>query len=77
MIKRREAKKTNDKATRILQNIITRRKELNFSQADIADTLYISLSGYFKIENGTHKLDTHRLIDIAEILKIKPEEFFK
>ncbi len=45
-----------------------------FSQEDVATHLNISQSAYAKIEQGTSKLDTKRLLKIAELLKVEPSE---
>lgn len=66
----------NDKVSSILKKIVARRKKLGISQVDLALKLNMSANGYFKVEKGITKLDLYRLIEIAEILKIDPKEFF-
>ncbi|QMU65196.1 MAG: helix-turn-helix domain-containing protein [Flavobacteriaceae bacterium] len=77
MKRKHRSQNTQDKVAVILEKIITRRKKLKITQADLASQLNISLSGYFKIEKGNNKLDIYRLIEITEILQIDLGSFFK
>jgi DNA-binding transcriptional regulator YiaG len=75
--KDKEREKFKEKSKIVLKKIIERRKELGFSQSDLALKLNMSFSGYFKVETGKTKLDTRRLLQVLDILEISPKEFFK
>ncbi len=65
-----------ESAQKILQKIAIRRQQLGLSQTDLALSLNMTISGYFKVEKGESKLDTVRLFEIAEILRIDPRDLF-
>lgn len=58
-------------------NIRKQREELNFSQEYMADSLGIVQSSYAKIEKGHAKLSVERLIKIAEIFEVDPDDILK
>ncbi len=57
---------------KILLTLKQRRKEENKSQAELADLLHLTTSGYRKIENGQSPLSLDRFIKICAILGINP-----
>ncbi|MFD2529726.1 MULTISPECIES: helix-turn-helix domain-containing protein [Polaribacter] len=61
----------------ILNMIIYRRKKLGLTQTDLANKLEITLSGYYKIEKGKTDLNFRRMLEIAEILDVDLNYFFK
>lgn len=61
----------------VLNKIRVNRIEKNYSQAYIASKLEISQSYYAKIERGKTDLTVARLIVIAAVLDMKPQDFFK
>jgi transcriptional regulator with XRE-family HTH domain len=65
------------KSTKVLERIIKKRQELGVSQMELAFKLHLSSNGYFKIEKGKTKLSVLRLLQIAEVLKVKPCCFFE
>ncbi len=56
--------------TEIYDNIRTMREKHNLTQAEMADKLHMSTSGYSKIEQGTTKLFHEKLEDIADIFGV-------
>lgn len=48
----------------------------NYTQTHLADKLNISQNAYSKIENGTSKLSTDRLEEVAKILDVPVESFY-
>lgn len=52
--------------------IRARRKELNLSQADVAEQLGISNSLYSMLENGVRRMNETYLNGLSEIFKVKP-----
>lgn len=58
-----------------LEQIINRRRQLGFSQTELAQKLDITLSGYYKIEKGKTKLDFRRMLEISEILNVEVSDF--
>lgn len=58
-----------------LEQIINRRRQLGFSQTELAQKLDITLSGYYKIEKGKTKLDFRRMLEISEILNVDVSDF--
>lgn len=59
---------------KLLVNIYKKRKERNITQADMAEKLGLSETGYAKVERGETKLDVDRLHKIAGILEISIAE---
>ena len=59
---------------KLLVNICKKRKERNITQADMAEKLGLSETGYAKVERGETKLDFDRLHRIANILEINIAE---
>jgi len=57
-----------------LQNIKTRRKEVNLTQSQIAEVLGLTLQGYQLIENGKVALTIDRLYQIAKVLDTSIEQ---
>lgn len=58
----------------ISHNIRKLREIKNYSQDYISKKLGLSVRAYSKIENGESKLSVGRLIEIATILDVKPED---
>ncbi len=56
--------------TEIYDNIRTMREKHNLTQAEMADKLHMSTSGYSKIEQGVTKLFHEKLEDIADIFGV-------
>ncbi|MEZ4988091.1 MAG: helix-turn-helix transcriptional regulator [Saprospiraceae bacterium] len=46
------------------------RKQKNMQQQEVAERLNISQSAYAKIENGQSKVDTDRLLQLADIFEV-------
>ena len=63
---------------KMTNSIGARIKELrvnkSISQKKLAEHLNISQSAYAKIEKGISKLDVNRLVEIAQILEVDPNE---
>lgn len=57
-------------------NIKKVREERNLTQDYVASELKISTLAYGNIERGKSLPNTKRLKEIADILEVKPEEFF-
>jgi transcriptional regulator with XRE-family HTH domain len=76
-MREKEREKFKEKSKIILNKIVKRRKKIGITQVDLAELLNLTYSGYFKIETGKTKLDTNRLFEILDLLKISPKEFFK
>ncbi len=58
-------------------NKLKRLRELkNLNQEEVAKKLNITKQAYSKIERNETKLDLDRIVDLAEIFDIKPEELF-
>ncbi len=52
------------------------REQLNFKQSYVAEQLEISERSYRKIETGKTRLSEKRILQLAKIFHIKPEELF-
>lgn len=61
----------------VAANIKSRRTELHISQTQMANLLNITQNAYSKIEITKTKMSVERLYEIAEILKISPQELLK
>lgn len=48
----------------------------NYSYADMANTLGISKTYYWQLENGKRRLYYHLAVKIADIFKLKPDDLF-
>lgn len=59
---------------KLLVNISKKRRERDITQADMAEKLGLSETGYAKVERGETKLDVDRLHKIADILEINIAE---
>lgn len=55
-------------------NIKNIRELKNLTQEFVAERLDISQSAYSRLENGETKISKEKLIQIAEILEVKPED---
>lgn len=53
-----------------------KRIEKGLSQAEMAKMLNISQQSYGRYELGTREVGLQMLVDIAEILDFKPDDFF-
>ena len=53
---------------------ISRRKELNLSQAELANKLNVVQSLIGKIETGDRRLDIIEMIDYTQALEVDPHE---
>ena len=70
----------NNKVTKILQlgrNIYKFRKEKGFSQNTLAEMLEISREHLAKIETAKRGLSLDLLFNLAEVLGVSEQEFFK
>lgn len=54
----------------IRDNIKKYREQRNWTQAEMADKLAMSVTGYAKIEQGKTGLDAKRLYQIAQVLEV-------
>lgn len=59
---------------RLRQNIRDFREDKNLTQADIAEKLGMSVTGYAKLERGESQIRVERLEQIAQILDVEPNE---
>jgi len=59
------------------KNVKAKRTELGLSQDDIADQLGLSLSEYQEFEAGNRRFGPERLLKLAHLLRVSPEDFFK
>lgn len=59
---------------RLRQNIRDFREDKNLTQADIAEKLGMSVTGYAKLERGESQIRVDRLEQIAQILDVEPNE---
>lgn len=59
---------------RLRQNIRDFREDKNLTQADVAEKLGMSVTGYAKLERGESQIRVERLEQIAQILDVKPSE---
>ncbi len=53
------------------------RERLDYSQEFMANELGISQPAYAKIEKGSTKINIERLVDIAKILNIEPQDLLE
>lgn len=68
----------NDKKRTVLREmLITRRKELSLTQAELASKLSRPQSFVSKYENGERKIDAVELIELIQCLDETPETFIK
>jgi transcriptional regulator with XRE-family HTH domain len=59
-------------------NKLKRLRELkNLNQEEVAQKLNITKQAYSKIERNETKLDLERIMDLAEIFEIKPEDLLR
>jgi transcriptional regulator with XRE-family HTH domain len=54
-------------------NIKRLREKRNYSQEYVAHMLQVSQSTFSKIEKGQVRIDIHRLIKLANVLDVRPE----
>lgn len=59
---------------KIRQNIRDLREDRNLTQADLAEQLNMSVTGYAKLERGESQIKMDRLHQIANILQVGVEE---
>ncbi|MFC2502834.1 MAG: helix-turn-helix domain-containing protein [Cardiobacterium sp.] len=59
---------------RLRQNIRDMREDKKLTQADMAEKLGLSETGYAKIERGESKIRIERLFQIAQVLDVSPAE---
>lgn len=59
------------------QNIRDFREDKHFTQADMAEKLGMSVTGYAKLERGESQIRVERLKQIAQILEVNVEELMK
>jgi DNA-binding XRE family transcriptional regulator len=69
--------KVNNQINQVLEHVICRRRQLGFSQTDLAEKLGITLSGYYKFEKGKTKLGFRRMLEISEILNVEINYFIQ
>ncbi|NOT38711.1 MAG: helix-turn-helix transcriptional regulator, partial [Saprospiraceae bacterium] len=60
----------------ILLKIRLKRESLRFTQEAVAAELDLTTKSYSNLENGRTELSITRLLSIAKLLNISPEEFF-
>ena len=59
------------------KNVRTKRTELGLSQDYIAGQLGLSLSEYQECESGNRRFGPARLLELARLLQVSPEDFFE
>lgn len=59
-----------DNSELIRQNIKKIREQKNLTQAEVAELVGLSVTGYAKIERGETGLDAKRLYQIAQVLEV-------
>lgn len=59
------------------QNIRDFREDKHFTQADMAEKLGMSVTGYAKLERGESQIRVERLQQIAQILEVNVEELME
>lgn len=59
------------------QNIRDFREDKHFTQADMAEKLGMSVTGYAKLERGESQIRVERLKQIAQILEVNVEELME
>lgn len=69
--------KVNNHINHVLEQVVCRRRQLGFSQTDLAEKLGITLNGYYKFEKGKTKLDFRRMLEISEILNVEIDYFIQ
>ncbi|MDP5106253.1 helix-turn-helix transcriptional regulator [uncultured Polaribacter sp.] len=69
--------KVENQINHVLEQVVCRRRQLGFSQTDLAEKLGITLNGYYKFEKGKIKLDFRRMLEISEILNVEIHYFIK
>lgn len=62
---------------RLMEKIVLKRRQKNYSNEYMATKLDISPAAYYKIESKTTKLSIERLLKISEILQISLMELFE
>lgn len=60
----------------VLETLRRARKENKYSVKEMSDTLNISQSYYYQIENGKRKLDYAMAVKISSIFGLKPDDMF-
>ena len=58
-------------------NVRAKRNELGLSQHRVANQLWISLSEYQECESGSRRFGPERLLKLARLFGVSPEEFFE
>ena len=76
-MREKEREKERENYLNLLKKLAKKRVDAGFTQYDIAQTLGLTESGYFKVEKGKTKLDLERLLIVLNKLEISPEDFFK
>ena len=65
----------NDFYAKLGKLVQRKRKELEFTQSELATKLGMSRASLANIETGRQKVLVHHLYKFAEVLKLKPSDF--
>lgn len=76
-MREKEREKITETYILMLKKLAEKRAKAGISQIDLASSIGLSESGYFKVEKGKTKLDLERLLLILYKLNIHPKDFFK
>jgi len=69
--------RTNPVDAQVGNNVRANRTELGLSQDHIADQLGISLAEYQECESGDRRFGPERLLRLARLLGVSPQDFFE
>jgi hypothetical protein len=69
--------RTNPVDAQVGNNVRAKRTELGFSQDHIADQLGLSLAEYQEYESGERRFGPERLLRLARLLGVRPQDFFE
>ena len=59
------------------KNVRAKRTELGLSQDYIADQIGLGLGEYQEFESGNRRFGPERLLKLARLLRVSPEDFFE
>jgi transcriptional regulator with XRE-family HTH domain len=68
---------TNPVDAQVGANIRVKRAELGLSQAYMADRIELALDQYCECEFGTRRFGAERLLKIARLLGVNPQDLFE